>query len=364
MKGSFSSVKFFIFFSITLFNLIYSMSLTSRTIQAIVPAIAQSEGVGARVRRSIGNEGMRKFNPFLMFDHFQGGEGGFPEHPHLGQETITYMIGGSMAHEDFTGSKGIIREGDLQFMTAGRGIVHSEMPVPSDDGTPSNGLQLWVDLPEVLKESKPRYRDLRKWEVPIATAQDGNLTVKVISGEAYGVKSETDLAYTPVQYYHYVLKPGAHFEQPVPPNYNFFMYVLAGRGLKLNEDNTANRYESVFFKRNGNAIDGSNPATNTENVEFILVGGEVLDQTTVHYGPFVAKNYERIRQGFSDYQLARNSFSNLKTWKTLISNGVTQSMIENELKGSKAYREQEEQKYLAEKAKVQEKERVLVHEEL
>lgn len=342
------------------------MSIKTRTIQAIVPAIAQSEGVGARVRRSIGNEGMRKFNPFLMFDHFQGGEGGFPEHPHLGQETITYMLGGSMAHEDFTGSKGIIREGDLQFMTAGRGIVHSEMPVPSEDGTPSNGLQLWVDLPEALKESKPRYRDLRKWEVPIATAQNGNLTVKVISGEAYGVKSENDLAYTPVQYYHYILKPGAHFEQKVPADYNFFAYVLAGKGLQLNGDNVANQYESVFFNKNGNAINGSNPESNKDTVEFILVGGEVLDQQTVHYGPFVAKDYERIRQGFADYQLARNSFANLKSWKTLISNGVTKSMIENELNGSYEAREKEEQRYLVEKAKLAESQnkKAVAHDEL
>ena len=168
-----------------------------RTIKAIIPGVEQAKGVGATVRRSIGNMRMRNFTPFLLFDHFSSnGVGGFPEHPHLGQETITLMLKGAFAHEDFTGSKGVLREGDLQFMTAGRGTVHSEMPVIHPDGSLNVGLQLWVDLPEKLKEVEPRYRDLKSWEVPEAVEQDGKLKVKVISGKSYGVELDKELAST------------------------------------------------------------------------------------------------------------------------------------------------------------------------
>ena len=130
--------------------------MSARSIAKIVTARQQAEGVGARVRRSIGVINQKSFNPFLMFDHFSSsGTNGFPEHPHRGQETITLVLHGAMAHEDFTGSKGILYAGDLQFMTAGKGIVHSEMPVANEDGSPTVGLQLWVDLPDALKDTEP-----------------------------------------------------------------------------------------------------------------------------------------------------------------------------------------------------------------
>lgn len=321
--------------------------MSLRTIKNIFGAIEQSEGAGARVRRSIGNMNMHKFNPFLLFDHFSStGTNGFPEHPHLGQETITLMLKGAFAHEDFTGSKGVLHEGDLQFMTAGRGIVHSEMPIPNKDGSPVAGLQLWVDLPESLKEVPPRYRDLKGYEIPEAVEQDGKLTVRVISGRAYGIDSVKDLAYTPVHFYHYILKPGAKFEQELPPDYNFFLYALEGNGLVLDNKTVVNKYDNVFFNRDGTRVAGENSASNKDTIEFVLIGGEVLDQKTVHHGPFVAANHDRIRQGFRDYQYAQNSFANLRTWKTLISQGVTQAMIDGELCGSLDQREKDKKAYL------------------
>lgn len=318
-----------------------------RTIQSIFPAIPTPEGAGVIVKRSIGTRNIRRFNPFLMFDHFESaGESGFPEHPHLGQETITYMLQGAMAHEDFTGSKGIVFAGDLQFMTASRGMVHSEMPL-NNNGEAAIGLQLWVDLPEALKESKPRYRDLRSWEIPEVTAQDGKLKVKVISGNSYGVDSQKDLAYTPVNYYHFTLKPGASFTQPVSKDFNFFLYVVKGDNLVLNKDTHVNLYDCVFFNRDGDEVTGENLATSKNDLEFLLIGGEVLDQEVVQYGPFVATNAERIQRAFTDYQLARNGFENLKTWNSLISNGVTEDMINNELGGSSEKREQERLSYLS-----------------
>ncbi|KAK6454114.1 RNA pol II transcription cofactor [Scheffersomyces xylosifermentans] len=326
-------------------------SNAARTVKQIVNAVQRPEGVGATVRRSIGIMGCRNFNPFLMFDHFSSsGTNGFPEHPHKGQETITLVLRGAMAHEDFTGSKGILYGGDLQFMTAGKGVVHSEMPVPSEDGSPTVGLQLWVDLPENLKDAKPRYRDLRSWEIPEVVEQDGKLTVKVISGKSYGVESVKDLAYTPVHYYYYKMKAGATFKQELPSDFNYFLYVLNGNGLVLNGDTKVAQYHNAFLNDDGEYITGEyTPAAGKEDeeLEFVLIGGKQLDQKVVQYGPFVATTKEGIEQAFIDYNYARNGFENVKTWRTLISNGVTKEMIEGPLNGNLEKREQARQAYLA-----------------
>lgn len=319
-----------------------------RTIKTIMPGIEQAEGVGATVRRSIGNMKMRNFSPFLMFDHFSSnGVGGFPEHPHLGQETITLMTKGAFAHEDFTGSKGVLREGDLQFMTAGRGTVHSEMPVIHPDGSPNVGLQLWVDLPEELKEVEPRYRDLKTWEIPTVEQQDGKLKVRVISGKSYGVELLKELAYTPVQYYHYVMKPGSHFSQEIPKDFNFFLYVLRGKNLVLQKNRKVSQYENVFFNPDGTCIVGDYPETEKDELEFVLIGGKILDQKVVQHGPFVATSRERIQQAFLDYQMARNGFERLRTWNSLISRGVTDEMVDGELNGSLEARENERKEFIS-----------------
>jgi len=340
-------------FWISLFFTTITAMATLRTIKTIIPGIEQAEGVGATVRRSIGNMKMRNFTPFLLFDHFSSnGVGGFPEHPHLGQETITLLTKGAFAHEDFTGSKGVLREGDLQFMTAGRGTVHSEMPVIHPDGSPNIGLQLWVDLPEKLKEVEPRYRDLKTWEIPVAETPDGKVKVKVISGKSYGVELLKELAYTPVQYYHYTMKPGSHFSQEVPKGFNFFLYVLQGKNLILQKDSKVNKFENVFFNPDGDTIVGEYPESEKEDLEFVLIGGEILNQKVVQHGPFVATSRERIQQAFADYQFARNGFERMRTWKTLISGGVTEEMINNELGGSDEAREKQRQEYLAKVANV------------
>lgn len=332
--------------------------MSLRTIKTILPGIEQAEGVGATVRRSIGNMQMRNFSPFLLFDHFSSsGVGGFPEHPHLGQETITLMLKGAFAHEDFTGSRGVLREGDLQFMTAGRGTVHSEMPVIHKDGSKNVGLQLWVDLPEKLKEVEPRYRDLKQWEVPEYTEQDGKLKVRVISGESYGVKLDAELAYTPVNYYHFIMKPGSHFKQKTPQDFNFFLYVLEGNNLVLQNKNKVSQFENVFFNTNGDTIEGVYPETESQDLEFVLIGGKILDQKVVQHGPFVATSTDRIQQAFHDYRLAKNGFERLRTWKTLISDGVTDDMINNELGGSYEAREKERQAFLAKQSNVQHNEK-------
>ncbi len=180
-----------------------------RQIKQAFLAIEQSEGAGARVRRSIGTHNLRNFSPFLMLDHFSVSPGaGFPDHPHRGQETITYLMKGGVDHEDFAGNKGTLESGDLQFMTAGRGIVHAEMPRQNADGSANVGMQLWVDLPEKLKSCEPRYRDLRAAEIPTINVDDGNVTIKIISGQSHGTDSVQELAYTPVWIFDITIKPG------------------------------------------------------------------------------------------------------------------------------------------------------------
>ncbi|CAN3363312.1 hypothetical protein DICA3_E10154 [Diutina catenulata] len=323
----------------------------TRAIQRVVPAIEQYEGVGARVRRSIGNEEVKNFTPFLMFDHFQSsGDAGFPEHPHAGQETITYCLQGSIAHEDFLGNQGMLYPGDLQFMTAGKAIVHSEMPVEGKDGTPAVLLQLWVDLPEELKDCPPRYRDLREWEIPKVNEQDGKLQIKVVSGKSHGVESAKDLAYTPVEYYHFILKKGAKFEQELRPEFNYFLYNMKGNGLELNGNQRVKEYENVFFKSDGgNVMTGEHVGEENDTTEFLLVGGQKLDQTIVQYGPFISTSLAGIKHKVKDFQKSRNGFEQYKGWKTLISEGVTEEMINGPLKGSMEERERARNAYLKNK---------------
>ncbi|CAN3365386.1 hypothetical protein DICA3_E23772 [Diutina catenulata] len=325
------------------------MAERSRSIDKVIEGIEQNEGAGARVRRSIGNMSLRNFNPFLMFDHFKAkSAAGFPEHPHSGMETITYCLNGGIAHEDFTGSKGIIYPGDLQFMTAGKGIVHSEMPIDGPNGEPAELLQMWVDLPEKLKEVPPRYRDLREWEIPRVNLHDGDLQVKVISGKSYGVESLHDLAYTPVHFYHYTLKNGAEFKQEVVPEWNYFLYNMKGNGLVL-DGKKIKQYENVFFKRDGNVISGKHSGNADDVTEFILVGGEMLDQEVVQHGPFVAVSQNKIREIFKNFQFAENGFEKRRSWRTLISDGVTPEMINGDLCGSMPEREKARAEYLAKK---------------
>lgn len=284
----------------------------------------QGEGVGARVRRSIGTMGMRNFTPFLMLDHFNVlPEAGFPDHPHRGQETITYMLHGEMAHNDFTGAWGVIRPGDLQFMTAGRGVVHAEMPVPNADGLLVTGMQLWVDLPKLLKACEPRYRDLRSKEIPIAKPND-KVSVKVISGELYGVKSVQDLAYTQVEYYDFTVLPGGEFVQAVPKGFNAFLYLMEGE-LEVNLT-LLPEFSAAFFKQDGDTIRGTVPPSSTKDARFVLVSGEAHDQPIVQHGPFVETSREKIYEAFLDYQYGTNGFERLKGWQSKIGGGVTKQL--------------------------------------
>lgn len=229
-----------------------------RALRQVFLAIEQSEGVGARVRRSIGTPKLRNFSPFLMLDHFTSSPGaGFPDHPHRGQETITYILQGAVDHEDFAGNSGTIEAGDLQFMTAGRGIMHAEMPRQSEDGTPNIGMQLWVDLPEKLKLCEPRYRDLRAKEIPQIEVDGGKATIKIISGQSYGTDSVQELAYTPVWIFDIIIKPGGKVTQELPAGWNAFAYTLSGTslfGTAGKDQQTVEKFHNVVFEQKGDAV--------------------------------------------------------------------------------------------------------------
>ncbi|KAL0633026.1 RNA pol II transcription cofactor [Maublancomyces gigas] len=291
--------------------------LSARKIVKAFEAIEQAEGAGARVRRSVGTPKLKNFSPFLMLDHFTIGDGaGFPDHPHRGQETITYLLAGSIDHEDFAGNAGTIHAGDLQFMTAGRGIMHAEMPGVSGDGSLIVGLQLWVDLPTELKFCEPRYRDLRAEEIPHAKTDDEKVYIKIISGTSHGVDSVRDLAYTPVWILDVTIKPGGKLTQPLPVGWNAFVYMLAGNVVI--EEQKVKQFYNVVFAQEGDGVEVRVEESETEEARFIIVAGKPLDQPVVQHGPFVLNTNEQVHQAMMDFRGHKNGFERAKGWRSEI----------------------------------------------
>ncbi|CZT04163.1 hypothetical protein WAI453_009608 [Rhynchosporium graminicola] len=293
----------------------------TRAIRKAFLAVEQSEGAGARVRRSIGTPQLKNFSPFLMLDHFTIKPGaGFPDHAHRGQETITYLIEGAVDHEDFAGHAGTIEAGDLQFMTAGRGIMHAEMPRQNADGSANVGMQLWVDLPEKLKKCEPRYRDLRASEIPNIDIDDGNVHIKIISGQSHGVDSVKELAYTPVWIFDIEIKPGGKITQNLPEGWNAFAYTLNGStSFGVGPDKTlVGQFHNVVFEQKGDEVFAEVPEDAEENGRFFLVAGLPLDQKVVQYGPFVLNTQEEVYQALMDFQTHSNGFERAKGWQSEI----------------------------------------------
>lgn len=256
-----------------------------------------------------------------MLDHFSIKPGaGFPDHPHRGMETITYLLTGAVDHEDFAGHAGTIEAGDLQFMTAGKAIVHAEMPRQNEDGSANVGLQLWVDLPTHLKACEPRYRDLKAAEIPAADLDDGKVHIKVISGQAGGIDSVKDLAYTPVWFLDVRIQPGGKLAQPLPKGWNAFAYELEGSTTFGSGDarRTVAQYHNCVFEPDGDVVLAEVPEGAAEAARFVLVAGQVLDQKVVQYGPFVLSTPEEVRQALIDYQFHMNGFERAKDWQSEI----------------------------------------------
>ncbi|XP_021739580.1 pirin-like protein [Chenopodium quinoa] len=269
----------------------------------------QREGVGAVVRRSIGRFELKYFDPFLFLDEFSvSAPGGFPDHPHRGFETVTYMLQGAITHEDFAGHKGTINAGDLQWMTAGRGIVHSEMP--ATQGV-QKGLQLWINLSSKHKMVEPRYQEVQSKDV--VEAEKNGVKVRVIAGEALGKKSPV-YTRTPTLYLDFTLKQGANLQQPIPKSWNAFVYVLEGEGIFGNSRSSPVTAHHLLLLGPGDGLVAWNKST--KPLRFILVGGEPLGEPLVQLGPFVMNTQEEIDQTLEDFDNCVNGFERVKFWKS------------------------------------------------
>ncbi|KAK4439735.1 Pirin-like protein [Sesamum alatum] len=275
----------------------------------------QHEGVGATVRRSIGRFELKYFDPFLVLDEFSvSAPAGFPDHPHRGFETVTYMLQGAVRHEDFEGHKGTIEAGDLQWMTAGRGIVHSEMP--ASEGT-QKGLQLWINLSSKYKMIEPRYQEMNNRD--IAEASKDGVRVRVIAGEALGIKSPI-YTRTPTMFLDFTLKPGSQIRQPIPGSWNAFVYVLEGDGIFGHARSSTVSAHHLILLGSGDGLEAWNRSS--KPLRFILVGGEPLGEPVVQYGPFVMNSQEQIDQTIEDYENCTNGFEKARHWKSDESNVV------------------------------------------
>lgn len=282
---------------------------TSRTIRHTVAAVRTVEGGGFVVHRPFPTRMLMDFDPFLLLDEmgpvdYAPGEArGAPDHPHRGFETVTYMLEGSFAHKDSAGHRGVLRPGDVQWMTAGAGVVHSEMPDPefARSGGRVHGLQLWVNLPRRDKMIAPRYQEIASQEIPTAATSDGKVRVKVIAGAALGVEAVIQTR-TPIIYQHFSLEPGASIVQPVPPAYRVFAYPLSGTGRYGRQQTEIGAQRMVVFSDDGDAVTLS---AGTDPLEVLLIGGAPLNEPIVRHGPFVMNTEDEIRQAIVDYQAGR-----------------------------------------------------------
>jgi redox-sensitive bicupin YhaK (pirin superfamily) len=288
----------------------------SRQIASKFVAREQGEGAGARVHRSIGTSRLRNLDPFLMLDEFNVGlPGGFPDHPHRGFETVTYVLPtskGHMCHEDFLGNKGELRPGDLQWMTPGRGIMHAEMPLTEET---CHGLQLWINLPKARKIMEPRYQEIKRETVPHAFNEDKSVEAILFAGEVFGKTGPIETE-APVTYIHFKLQPGAKLEYAVPQGHNTFVYAVSGTGKCVGH--SIQPHEAIVMENEGDGV--LLTAADNDALEVIIMTGEPLNEPVVQYGPFVMTTTDEIRQTFMDFQLSKNGFENAATWASEIGN--------------------------------------------
>lgn len=283
-----------------------------RTVAGIVNSIETLEGGGFLVRRPFPTASFSDFDPFLLLDEMgpmdvaPGEAKGAPDHPHRGFETVTYLLSGEMEHQDSSGHAGRLRSGDVQWMTAGSGVVHAEMPSPEfmRTGGRMHGFQLWVNLPQRDKMIKPRYQEIPSAKIPKATSADGLVTVSVIAGEAMGEKAVIETR-TPIIYLHFTLEPGGVVTQSVPKNYNAFAYVVAGAGLFGAEGERGADGQMMMFAPDGDEVRIENPANGNAALEVLLIAGLPLNEPIARYGPFVMNTEAEIHQAFADYRRGR-----------------------------------------------------------
>ena len=283
-----------------------------RTVAGIVNSIETFEGAGFLVRRPFPTQAFSGFDPFLLLDEMgpmelgPGEAKGAPDHPHRGFETVTYVLSGELEHKDSRGHAGRLGTGDVQWMTAGAGVVHSEMPSAAfaREGGRMHAFQLWVNLPKRDKMMKPRYQEIPSAHIPKASSSDGLVTATVIAGEALGQKAVIETR-TPIMYLHYRIKPGGSVSQQVPHAYSGFAYVIDGEGTFGVDSEHAADGQMVLFAQDGDEVRIENPADAKTTLEVLLIAGLPLNEPVARYGPFVMNTREEIYQAIEDYRTGK-----------------------------------------------------------
>ena len=279
-----------------------------RTVKRIFTAPRATDGDGVELRRAFPGSFLTDLDPFLLLDQMgpmdmaPGAARGFPPHPHRGFETVTYLLSGEFQHRDSWGNRGLLRPGDVQWMTAGSGLVHSELPGESlaQKGGRLHGFQLWINLRRKDKMIAPRYQDTASERIPVARSADGDVEVKVVAGEAMGVKGVIETR-IPILYLHVRLAPGAGFKQRVPRSENAFAYVIEGQaafGEAKASDN-----QVAIFDRSADEVEVRNVGSGP--LSLLLIAGEPIGEPIARRGPFVMNTREEIEQAIEDYQMGR-----------------------------------------------------------
>ncbi len=280
--------------------------MSTRTLQQVIKSVPTSDGAGVKLRRSLGRSQQLRLDPFLMLDEFSSENAddyiaGFPNHPHRGFETVTYMLDGHMLHQDHMGNRGDLRSGDVQWMTAGRGIIHSEMP--QQESGRMRGFQLWINLPGREKMKPAGYRDIPASAIPIAELPGGG-RVKVIAGtlelDGRATAGPMQSLTTEPLYFDVELPAGAVFTHPVKSDHNAFVYVYEG-GLEVGPAGAARplKRHSAGVLSGGDQIE---VRATRDGARFILLAGRPLREPVAQYGPFVMNTHEEIEQAITDYQ--------------------------------------------------------------
>jgi len=275
-----------------------------RQVERLVQGMATSDGAGVKLTRVLTHDLQRRLDPFLMLDAFGTDNAddyiaGFPDHPHRGFETVTYMLEGRMRHRDSAGNEGLLGTGGVQWMTAGRGVIHSELPEQQEGRM--EGFQLWLNLPGRDKMRDPWYRDIPATEIP-EVALPGGL-VRVIAGDSHGVSGAMQRETTEPLYLDFHLQPGAAIEQAIPTGHNAFLYVYRGdvrfqTGCKVPAGRMA-------ILANTPGADGVRFEAGEEGARLILIAGKPLNEPIAQYGPFVMNTEGELLQAVRDFQAGR-----------------------------------------------------------
>ncbi|MGQ9427255.1 pirin family protein [Gilvimarinus sp. F26214L] len=273
----------------------------SREVEQLVNGTPTSDGAGVKLLRVLTQNLQRRLDPFLMLDEFRSDDpkdyiAGFPNHPHRGFQTVTYMLAGRMRHQDSAGNEGLLTPGGVQWMNTGRGLVHSEIP-EQEDGL-MHGFQLWVNLPSHLKMSEPGYRDIPAEQIPAYDAP-GGVHIRVIAGDSEGTEGAVQQEATEPLFLDLRFSGAADHTLPVPADYNAFIYVYEG-ALKLGDAERNAEARQMAVLSNGGA-EGVRIQT-SDKASALLIAGRPLRESIAQWGPFVMNTREEVEQAMSDYQ--------------------------------------------------------------